>query len=478
MPDKKNSVKVYHMVDATTVVKLSPVFQKFFGEACKINPNQVVVTPSGFVYAWNSSIEKIANESNIPSELAAKKCAEETIVLMRNGFDKWVEDWYARYKREDERFTTFPIELKIDCSQKLTEGKKARYWRIIYRLKVSSGGEKSQKCEVYGGTVSFHIGGGAQIIGIEYNIHPLYMPKEVAKYIILDAQKRNIANDLSIVYLMDFEKKRIVPYFLRIPFEPTNYGQEQSLDNFASSIDDDKWGVSELAFVPACHLSNKLKSKKILQVDIDFFVAEYEKYYPIEASEKVIKVSNLKNFLRSIQNYYNEKSIDFDFYQLCYIIATTMHESGKTFMPVIEAYWLSEQARIKYYEEMYDPVLGKDAHRRSLAIKNENTEQGDGVKYAGRGFVQITWKSNYKKFKEILGIDLLECPELAQEIYTATAIIVHGMLNGTFTGIRLSLYVGWGKKNYEGARRVVNGTDQAKTIAEYASKIETFLRLK
>ena len=44
-----------------------------------------------------------------------------------------------------------------------------------------------------------------------------------------------------------------------------------------------------------------------------------------------------------------------------------------------------------------------------------NQEWGDGYKYRGRGFNQITWKSTYKKYGEEFGIDLVKYPDKLNE---------------------------------------------------------------
>jgi len=41
-----------------------------------------------------------------------------------------------------------------------------------------------------------------------------------------------------------------------------------------------------------------------------------------------------------------------------------------------------------------------------------NTEEGDGWKYHGRGIFQLTFKDNYKRCGDALGIDLTASPEL------------------------------------------------------------------
>lgn len=53
-----------------------------------------------------------------------------------------------------------------------------------------------------------------------------------------------------------------------------------------------------------------------------------------------------------------------------------------------------------------------------------NVKAGDGVKYKGRGVIQITGRFNYEKYGKKLGVDLVRKPELAEtpEISVKTAI--------------------------------------------------------
>ena len=61
--------------------------------------------------------------------------------------------------------------------------------------------------------------------------------------------------------------------------------------------------------------------------------------------------------------------------------------------------------------------------------------------------------------------------ELAEKPEIASRILVQGMKEGSFTGKKLSDYIGGGKQDFEGARRIVNGTDKAGTFAATARKI-------
>lgn len=49
-----------------------------------------------------------------------------------------------------------------------------------------------------------------------------------------------------------------------------------------------------------------------------------------------------------------------------------------------------------------------------------NTQAGDGVKFKGRGLIQITGRANYKQISEAFGIDFLELPELLETPENAT----------------------------------------------------------
>ena len=52
----------------------------------------------------------------------------------------------------------------------------------------------------------------------------------------------------------------------------------------------------------------------------------------------------------------------------------------------------------------------------------------------------------------------------------AVKILVDGMINGIFTGRKLSNYITDVSKDFFNARKIINGLDKAELIASYAEK--------
>ena len=63
-------------------------------------------------------------------------------------------------------------------------------------------------------------------------------------------------------------------------------------------------------------------------------------------------------------------------------------------------------------------------HNPEKARRLGNTEPGDGFKYIGRGFIQLTGKDNYMRAGKALGLPLVEQPELAERPDIAAKIAV------------------------------------------------------
>ena len=80
---------------------------------------------------------------------------------------------------------------------------------------------------------------------------------------------------------------------------------------------------------------------------------------------------------------------------------------------------------------------------------------GDGEKYKGRGFVQLTGKYNYRKFSAELGLGdrLLNEPELANDPQIAADLLALFLKNQEGRCIRIAL----ARKDYKAARKCVNG---------------------
>lgn len=150
---------------------------------------------------------------------------------------------------------------------------------------------------------------------------------------------------------------------------------------------------------------------------------------------------------------------------LAYMLATTFHETAKTMQPI------EEYGKGKGYR--YGKKIKRSGVQYSLPDKI----------YYGRGYVQLTWYENYETMGRLLGIDLLNNPELALQPAIASKIMFEGMTKGNsnfgdFTGKSLEHYFNDKKEDWVNARRIINGTDKADLIAGYGKKFMSALKVE
>jgi len=147
-----------------------------------------------------------------------------------------------------------------------------------------------------------------------------------------------------------------------------------------------------------------------------------------------------------------------------YMLATIKHECDDTWQPI------AEKGPPSYFDQ-YNAGTDK-------GIRLGNSEPGDGFRFRGRGYVQITGRANYSKLGQVLnlGNGLIDNPDKALEPQTAYRIMSYGMRKGAFTGRKLADYISDAGCDYLNARRIINALDQADRIQGFAQDLEGALR--
>lgn len=146
---------------------------------------------------------------------------------------------------------------------------------------------------------------------------------------------------------------------------------------------------------------------------------------------------------------------------LAYMFATALHEARDSkyiydFHPIMERGSYAYITRLYWLNKRVRGWLGNDT-------------EAEAWKYRGRGLVQLTGETNYERF----GIE--NNPDAALDPEMAVYIMFEGMNKGMFTGKKLSDYINARKKDYYGARRIINGLDKAALIATYAEIFERII---
>lgn len=152
-----------------------------------------------------------------------------------------------------------------------------------------------------------------------------------------------------------------------------------------------------------------------------------------------------------------------------YALATAYLETNHTMQPI------NELGGDGYFFRRYDP----HGNRPDIAAMLGNTQPGDGARFHGRGYVQLTGRKNYALASTKLGVDLVAHPELALGDDVAARVMRRGMQEGWFTGRKFADYLpGSGPASegaYQQARRIINGQDRAGDIATYAVQFQNAL---
>lgn len=185
--------------------------------------------------------------------------------------------------------------------------------------------------------------------------------------------------------------------------------------------------------------------------------------------------------------------------QVAYILSTAWIESRMGDW-MTESAWLSQRSAEREGEYKYGP----NGRIAGEARRMGNTQAGDGAKYMGRGFVQITWKNNYKRMSDLLvrsgyqythqgvtygdgkngtqTIDLVKnYRHVNENKQLAARIMVLGMDGGHFAQSGgLDTYIPENRKathqNFQNARKIVNGSDKKVLIADNAVTLAAVLR--
>lgn len=156
----------------------------------------------------------------------------------------------------------------------------------------------------------------------------------------------------------------------------------------------------------------------------------------VETSDDSDVFSLVRNVLRDI-GAYNEKAY-------INVLANIRAECGPAMKPIAENMEYSAKRLRDVFSKYFTPVTAKKYEYNETAIGDRvygnrlGNGPNEGHKYRGRGYFQITGKYNYKKYSKLLGIDLVNNPDLALEPKVAAQILKAQLQEYIKRGVDLS----------------------------------------
>ena len=116
-------------------------------------------------------------------------------------------------------------------------------------------------------------------------------------------------------------------------------------------------------------------------------------------------------------------------FRLAHFLAQTAHESGN-FKHVRENLNYSAEGLLRVFPKYFDRTTAPIYARKPEMIANivyesrmgnGNRNTGDGWRFRGRGYLQLTGRINYKAFGDYISVDLTKDPDLVATKYPLTS---------------------------------------------------------
>lgn len=129
--------------------------------------------------------------------------------------------------------------------------------------------------------------------------------------------------------------------------------------------------------------------------------------------------------LDSVIKIYNINSIQ----RLSHFLAQCGHESNN-FLVTSENLNYSDIGLLKVFPKYFDKISSKAYAKRPELIANTvysnrmgngDRASGDGYKFRGRGYIQLTGKNNYKLFGDYISVDIISSPDLVATKYALSS---------------------------------------------------------
>jgi hypothetical protein len=136
------------------------------------------------------------------------------------------------------------------------------------------------------------------------------------------------------------------------------------------------------------------------------------------------------------------------------VLATIAVETAYQFAPI------HEFGGVDYLNRLYD---------KRTDLGNTPEADGDGARYAGRGYIQVTGKSNYEHYGKLLGVDMVKDPDMALEPNCAAAILAL-FIKDRHVSVAADLW------NWTRVRQLVNGGTNR--LADFLDLVNRIIDLK